>query len=64
MLTAHAVNRTATSTLVIAGSCNAAKGIACKAWTRLRSRVPNFVFRRIHISFTESGAILGSCVKR
>jgi hypothetical protein len=63
MLTAHAVNRTATSTLVIAGSCNAAKGIACKAWTRLGSRVPNFVFRRIHISFTESGAILGSCVK-
>jgi hypothetical protein len=33
--------------------------IAREAWTRLGARVLKFVFAKIHIAFTESGAILG-----
>ena len=57
ILTVQAVMRTATNSLFIAGSRRHER-IARKAWTRLSARVPNFVFRGIHISFTKYGAIL------
>jgi hypothetical protein len=74
MLTAHAVRSPATSTLFIRGlpslpvglaagrmaaGRKAAGRIAGKAWTRVGARVPKFVFRGIHLSFTDSGTILG-----
>ena len=54
MLIAQAVNRATTSILCIAGSENRARSM-----NETHVKSPKFVFSRIHISFTQCGAILG-----
>jgi len=68
-LTAKAVKRQATSILVIAGSEKPLKRNRPQSMNETQAKspkvcfsVPKYVFRRIHISFTVSGAILGRCM--